>query len=96
MKANTITQMWSLKIIAAFLISASFFSCKKNHDVTPEPSPLVVLKPNVVFYGLTADNQIIKYNAATAENAGATIAVTGLQASETLMSIDFRPATGQL
>ena len=98
MKAKKTIINFSKRFIGIVLISSFFFSCKKHTDVIPDPlpTPPIVVKPNVVFYGLTADNQIIKYNALTAENAGSAIAVTGLQPSETLMSIDFRPATGQL
>ena len=84
------------------LILFSFFTvlmvgCKKEDDtviVTPPPIPAV--RPDINFYGLTDDNRIIRYNAKTAETPTSTTTVTGLQPSEKLMSIDFRPATGQL
>jgi hypothetical protein len=53
-------------------------------------------KPDVVFYALTNNNQLLKYNAQTTSMASATVALTGLPAGESIISIDFRPATGQL
>jgi Domain of unknown function (DUF4394) len=87
--------------LATALLASCFTSCKKDNDATvsPLPAPLpapVVIKPNAVFYGLTNDNRIIRYNANAVESAGTTITITGLQNGENLLSIDFRPATGQL
>ena len=49
-----------------------------------------------VFYGLTTNNEIVKYNAKSPDQVLSTVAVTGLEAGDELMAIDFRPATGQL
>jgi hypothetical protein len=46
--------------------------------------------------GLTTENELIRFDS---DNPGATsapVAVTGLQAGETLLGVDYRPATGQL
>ncbi len=78
------------------LASMTFVGCEKDDDeviVTP-PSPAV--RPDIVFYGLTQDNRILKYNAKTAEASSGSITVAGLQSDERILSIDFRPATGQL
>ena len=83
--------------ILALFLTIALVSCKKNdyiETVTPPPVPAV--RPDVNFYGLTDDNRIIKYNAKTAEVPTSTTSITGLQPSEKLLSIDFRPATGQL
>lgn len=61
-----------------------------------EPAPAPVVKPDIIFYGLTAANQLVKYNAKAPETAIATITITGVAAGEKIMAIDFRPATGQL
>lgn len=45
---------------------------------------------------LTADNRLIAFEPAAPWLTSAPVAVTGLQAGETLLAIDFRPATGQL
>jgi hypothetical protein len=46
--------------------------------------------------GLTSADQLVTFDSATPATATAPVAVTGLATSETLLGIDFRPATGQL
>jgi hypothetical protein len=51
---------------------------------------------SATIYGVTTGNQLVRFNAAspgTLTNVGA---ITGLQAGEQILGIDFRPATGQL
>ncbi len=99
MNSKTNTQKVLNLSIIFILFATAFSSCRKNDAdtiVTLPPAIITVEKPNVVFYGLTDNNQLIKYNAKTAETPEAPITINGLQASEKIMSIDFRPATGQL
>ncbi len=77
-----------IRIVLSILVLST--SCDENDD------PAVIIKPDLIFYGLTASNQVIQYNANAPEYPISTITVTGLQSGETLMAIDFRPATGQL
>ena len=91
----------SLKFIFRAALSLSICSlvlvgCKKDEVNVVVPPTVPAVRPDVNFYGLTDDNRILRFNAKTAETASITVAVTGLQASEKLLSIDFRPATGQL
>ncbi|MGF2414200.1 MAG: DUF4394 domain-containing protein, partial [Ferruginibacter sp.] len=73
-----------------------FFSgCDKDDDTMVMP-PVTVVKPDLVFFGISSANQLIKYNANATQNVAAQFTITGLQASETILAIDFRPATGQL
>ncbi|QBZ98040.1 DUF4394 domain-containing protein [Flavobacterium sangjuense] len=73
------------------LILATFTSCSSDSDSSGSS------KPNIEFYGLnTAGNALVKYNANNSGNAISTTAITGLQPSEILLGIDFRPATGEL
>lgn len=67
-------------------------SCDKDDDDMPVP----VIKPNIVFYGLSNSNQLIKYNANAVETAISTTTIAGLPGGEKIIAIDFRPATGQL
>jgi hypothetical protein len=46
--------------------------------------------------GLTNTQQLAVFDSASPLNAAAPIGITGLQANETLLGIDFRPATGVL
>lgn len=59
-----------------------------NYDLNLTSNPL-----NLV--GLTNDNRLVAFRAGGAATATST-AITGLAANETLLGIDFRPATGQL
>ena len=75
------------------IISLGFFSsCDKDDDNMTVP----VVKPDIVFYGLSNSNQLIKYNANASQTAISTTAITGLPGGEKIIAIDFRPATGQL
>lgn len=78
-------------IACALLFSVS--ACQKDNETAKEES---MEGPDLVFYGITSTNQLLTYNAKSPGTVDATVAVTGLQAGETLMGIDFRPATGQL
>ncbi len=82
------------KVLSFIALTATvgflFTACKK--DSTPAPAT----RPDLVFYALTSDSKLLKYNAKTAETATSTSTITGLQSGESLLSIDFRPATGQL
>jgi hypothetical protein len=97
MNSKKLNKQISIFAIFAFVI-IGLISCKKDTgEIIPDPViPPVVVKPDVVFYGLTDNNQLIKYNAKTAETPDAAITISGLQTGEKIMSIDFRPATGQL
>lgn len=71
-----------------------FTSCTNNDDESTSTPP--VTKPNLEFYGLTANNSLVKYNANNANAVLSNQTITGLQAGENLLAIDFRPGTGQL
>ncbi len=70
----------------------SLLSCNPddNDMVTP------VVKPDIVFFGLTNGNQLVKYNANASATVISTTAITALPGGEKIIAIDFRPATGQL
>ncbi|RYF88865.1 MAG: DUF4394 domain-containing protein [Chitinophagaceae bacterium] len=86
-KQPTFKALLSLLLISGSIV---FVSCSNDDDMTTPT------KPDIVFYGLTGANQIVTANANAAASFTSTTAVTGLQTGETLMAIDFRPATGQL
>lgn len=66
-------------------------ACKKD-KAQPDSSN----KPDIPFIALTDNNQLIQFNAKNAASAIATISITGLQVNEKILSVDYRPATGQL
>jgi FG-GAP repeat. len=51
---------------------------------------------NFLVYGLTVGNNLIKFNSSRPNTILSTTAITGLQGGESLLGIDFRPATGRL
>lgn len=48
------------------------------------------------MYGITVFNELITFDSATPGTIGSSVAVTGLQASEGILAIDFRPATNTI
>ena len=74
-------------------ISVILISCKKDDADDPV---IPVVKPNIEFYAVNSNNQLLKYNANAVETPISNIAITGLQTGETFLGIDFRPATGEL
>lgn len=50
----------------------------------------------VPMIGLTSTNTLVTFDSATPATITSTVVVTGLGVGETLLGIDFRPATGQL
>ena len=87
MKKNVIRFLGALSFVTIALTS-----CNKDDDNTTTPA----IRPDVEFYALTDANQLLKLNAKTAETPTATVGITGLPSGEKILSIDFRPATGQL
>ena len=55
-----------------------------------------MVNPNLPFFGLNNQNQLLSFNAQNPSQILSTLAVTGLIGNDRLLSIDFRPATGQL
>ncbi len=99
MKKSILTRFLPILTASVFVLA----SCEKNDDViatspspTPTPTPTVVVKPNQEFYGITAGNALVKYNAKASQTVLSSVNVSGLQSGENILSIDFRPATGQL
>jgi hypothetical protein len=79
-----------LLILVCVALFGSLTSCKDD------PAKPDVVKPDLVFYGLSDNNQISAFNAMNAASAMNTVTISGLGDGEKLLAIDFRPATGQL
>jgi hypothetical protein len=88
MKFFTLKNSISLQFLLLVLLAVS--SCKKEEIYYNLP----VYGPDQVFYALT-DNTIARYNASDVRTK-TSLAISGLAATEKLLSIDFRPATGEL
>lgn len=62
---------------------------------TPPPATSVPAG-GVTLYGLTTSNKLLRFNSGTPGTIESTVQVSGLGTDESLVGIDFRPATGQL
>ncbi|KLT71679.1 DUF4394 domain-containing protein [Flavobacterium sp. ABG] len=79
----------------------SFFgACSNDDDRTPvqqpEPVPMPSTAPPVDFTALSNDNKVFYFNAKDLKMPIRSYTITGLQSGESILSIDYRPATGQL
>jgi hypothetical protein len=85
-------QIKKIRLACLLLMGTVLVSCDKEEIYENLP----VYGPTQVFYALTNNNALITYNAKDVRTQTAQVAITGLQATEKLLSIDFRPATGEL
>lgn len=85
---------FSLKLAAAAMLLLSVASCSKDDNVDTTGG-LSSLTP-FTFYALAGGTQLDAFSTQDPSKSTATATITGLQSGETILSIDFRPATGQL
>lgn len=52
--------------------------------------------PDLIVYGITANNELVSFNSNNPKMFISKTSVSGVVSGEKLMSIDFRPATGEL
>ena len=79
-------------LLGLALLSITTISC--NNDNNDGMSQAAA--PNVNFTALASNNTILTYNAQNLMTATSTTAIVGLPPTENIVSIDYRPATGQL
>lgn len=89
---KTITRMGMACAVLSMLI---FTSCKKDRPGNT-PTEETVTGPDLAFYALSNNNVLFSMNAKDVSTITKQTNITGLQTGETLLGIDFRPATGQL
>jgi hypothetical protein len=86
-------------LVAIFLLVAltlpTTVLAQKAKPVNKAPAPL---GPGVgeLVYGVTTSNLLISFNSGAPGTILSSVAITGLQTGETILGIDFRPATKQL
>ena len=83
-----------LRFAAAILAIGSLLTLNacQDHRMVPNPQTL----PDATVYALNDGNQLIRLSIRNTTAPQATMGITGLQTDERVLSIDFRPATGQL
>jgi hypothetical protein len=91
-KISTLKYLRIFQFVSILTLTSILFSCKKEETIYNIP----VSGPDQIFYALS-DNSLYKFNALDVKSFPAKIAITGLiSSSEKIISIDFRPATGDL
>jgi hypothetical protein len=87
------------QLLLVSAVALSLAACGGSDDdigtVTPTPTPPPVAVAGDV-YVLTASNKLLSFDRATPGTIRTTATVTGLQAGESLVGIDHRPADGLL
>ncbi|MBO9675851.1 MAG: DUF4394 domain-containing protein [Sphingobacteriaceae bacterium] len=79
----------------AIMIPAAFWACKKDRGYGLDPETLVP-GPDLNFYALSSDGKLSLINAKNPGTVTSQVTISGLQTGESILGIDFRPATGQL
>ena len=82
--------------IGAVALSLLIASCSKNDDYTTNPGEQFIIGPNVNVVALTQDNKLVGFNAQTGATVTPQVNITGMQTGETMLAVDYRPATGEL
>lgn len=78
--------------LAAFTF-VTIFSCDDDEAMMPEEN---ITGPDLKAYALTENNELVSFNANNTATFTSKTAITGVVSGEKLVSIDFRPATGEL
>jgi hypothetical protein len=86
---------------AAVLLLSSLSSCEdliEQYFPEPNPTPPTIptfppLGQDIAFYALSGGTKLDAFSTADPTKSTASVAITGLGGGETLLAIDFRPAT---
>lgn len=92
MKLNKTTIARALFLL---VVAGLTFSCERKNERMPVVD-MPEMAPDVMFTALTDDNRVAKYQARNLDSPVEILDISGLPASEMIISIDYRPATGQL
>jgi hypothetical protein len=87
------------RLSEGILMLNEIFARHKSFFVAPFLFVLLFVAANVnaaTLFGVNTSNELVRFNSATPGTITTVGAITGLQAGENVVGIDFRPATGQL
>lgn len=83
-----------LHFYLALFIVTTLLSCHNSDDtMMPDTN---FQGPDLLVYGITSANELVSFNAKNPKSFTSKNTVTGVTSGEKLLSIDFRPATGEL
>lgn len=91
--------LFPVKSVLLMSLLTIFVACSDDDTAPmpqPEPTPMPEVAPLVEFSALSNDNKVIYFNARNLASPIRNLAITGLPSGENIISIDYRPATGQL
>jgi len=94
-----ITNHFSKKLLGVLALAASLSLAACNDEMMPTvetPDGPTGTAPEVMFTALTNDNRLVSYQARNLTDPMDIRSITGLPNGEMIISIDYRPATGQL
>lgn len=83
-----------LKSFVLIAMIASLTACSNDDEILQIPMPET--PPSAEFTALSKDNKIYYYNATNLKMPIRSYSITGLEQGDNIISIDYRPATGQL
>ncbi|KQT23761.1 hypothetical protein ASG22_06935 [Chryseobacterium sp. Leaf405] len=83
-----------LHFCSALFIATSIFSCDDSEGMMMNENN--IQGPDMLVFGITGSNELVSFNSNNPKNFASKTAVTGIPSGEKLLSIDFRPATGEL
>lgn len=90
---NSFVKLAWIMLFGALLMT----SCNQDDPEMPMVEmPMMGVAPDVNFVGLTNDNRIATFNARSLNSPTNLLSISNLPDGEQIISIDFRPATGQL
>ncbi len=82
----------AFKLCALLFFFSISLSCKKESTQINLP----LSGPDQDFYVLANNNTLLKYNAKSIKTSLNSVSITGMSPTEKMLSIDFRPTTGDL
>ncbi|WP_313598873.1 DUF4394 domain-containing protein [Epilithonimonas vandammei] len=85
------------RLYSLALVLMTALAC--NDDDTMMENPLEEIPsvgPNLMAYGLTESNELVSFNANSPGTFSSKTSISNILSGERLLSIDFRPATGEL
>lgn len=83
-----------LHFCSALFIVTSIASCDDSEGMMTMENN--IQGPDMMVYGITGTNELVAFNSNNPKSFTSKTAVSGIPSGEKLLSIDFRPATGEL
>lgn len=83
-----------LHLCLALFVMNALSSCDNSEEMMMTEN--MVQGPDLKVFGITSANELVSFNANNPQLFTSKTAITGITSGEKLLSIDFRPATGEL